>query len=158
MNVQQTVSKQIWKWFKNCQLQFNPILVILGSKFVLQLLLAYFFWPWTLITENAEHRILHYCTPWSKCTSKPNIENLKNSNEALSQRANEYSMLGFHVHFDQGYSNVENRTSKKILHSAFSVISVFDHFLLLRYLQSTTSFLCELISYDAKAVKPAAMN
>ena len=84
--------------------------------------------PWTLITENAKHRILHYCTPWSKCTSKPNIENLKNSNEALSQRANEYSMLGFHVHFDQGYSNVENRTSKKILRCAFSVISVYDLF------------------------------
>ena len=36
-------------------------------------------------------------------------------------------MLGFHVHFDQGYRNVENRTSKKILRSAFSVISVYDH-------------------------------
>ena len=35
-------------------------------------------------------------------------------------------MLGFHVHFDQGYSNVENRTSKKILRFAFSVISVYD--------------------------------
>ena len=40
-------------------------------------LLNWFGRPWTLITENAEHRILHYCTPWSKCTSKPNIENLK---------------------------------------------------------------------------------
>ena len=36
-------------------------------------------------------------------------------------------MLGFHVHFDQGYSNVEKWTSKKILRSAFSVISVYDH-------------------------------
>ena len=34
-------------------------------------------WPWTLITENAEHRILQYCTPWSKCTSKPNVKNFK---------------------------------------------------------------------------------
>ena len=36
-------------------------------------------------------------------------------------------MLGFHAHFGQGYSNVENRTSKKILRTAFSVISVYDH-------------------------------
>ena len=35
-------------------------------------------------------------------------------------------MLGFHVYFDQGQSNVENRTSKKILRSTFSVISVYD--------------------------------
>ena len=36
-------------------------------------------------------------------------------------------MLGFHVDFDQGYRNVENWTSKKILRSAFSGISVYDH-------------------------------
>ena len=35
-------------------------------------------------------------------------------------------MLDFHIHFDQGYSNVENRTAKKIQCSAFSVISVYD--------------------------------
>ena len=36
-------------------------------------------------------------------------------------------MLGFHVHFDQGYSNVENWTLKKIIRYAFSVITVYDH-------------------------------
>ena len=35
-------------------------------------------------------------------------------------------MLGLHVHFDQGYSNVENWTLKKILRYAFSVITVYD--------------------------------
>ena len=29
--------------------------------------------------------------------------------------------------YHKGYSNVENLTSKKILRSAFSVISVYDH-------------------------------
>ena len=33
-------------------------------------------------------------------------------------------MLGSHIHFDQGYNNVENRTWKKILCSAFSVIII----------------------------------
>ena len=27
------------------------------------------------VTENAERQIRHYCTPWSKCMSKPNVEN-----------------------------------------------------------------------------------
>ena len=53
-------------------------------------------------------------------------------------------MLGFHVHFDQGYSNVEKWTSKKILCPAFSVISVydqnFDSKLLKPHKQKTPSF------------------
>ena len=32
-------------------------------------------WPWTLITENAERQIRHYCTPLQIEHQKPKAEN-----------------------------------------------------------------------------------
>ena len=51
---------------------------------------------WTLLTENAEHQIQHYCNSLQIVRQKPYV---KNYNEALLWRGNEYLTLGFDVLF-----------------------------------------------------------
>ena len=118
--------------FCQTRLSFEAVLLGLSVTFVLHVVpvekalgLIKLFSSWTGITENSLHRIWHCCTPLQNVHQ---IHTVKNKKRGLITACEWVFHVRFRCIVHLWLHKVENSTSNKIRCTAFSVITVCNHY------------------------------